>query len=103
MAPRLSKGTARPRGKDAHRDGGRGDGAPQPEGLRWELSEMRRRIVENCDYVGDRFPEEARKIHYGESEGRSIYGEASEEELRTLADEGVEVHRVLVTRWRQDS
>ena len=41
---------------------------------------MRRQIETNCDYVGNRFAEEARRIHYGEIDAHSIYGEASEDE-----------------------
>jgi len=48
-------------------------------------------VEKNFDYVGDKFPEEARKIHYGETESRSIYGEASGKEVKELIDEGVEV------------
>ncbi len=57
--------------------------------MRKTLREMRRQIETNCDYVGDRFAEEARRIHYGETDPRGIYGEASKEELRELADEGI--------------
>lgn len=66
------------------------------------LSEIRRDIAraaerardyvqENFDYVGEKFPEEARKIHYGEAEERGIYGEASGKDVRELITEGVEV------------
>ena len=44
----------------------------------------------NADYVGDSFAEEARKIHFGEVEPRGIYGEATQEEARGLAEDGVE-------------
>lgn len=47
-------------------------------------------VEKNFDNVGDRFPEEARKIHYGEVEKRNIYGRASIEEARCLNDEGIE-------------
>ncbi len=57
--------------------------------MRKTLREMRRQIETNCDYVGDRFAEEARRIHYGETDRRGIYGEASKEESRELADEGI--------------
>jgi hypothetical protein len=45
---------------------------------------------ENADYVGDRFAEEARKIHFGEADPRGIYGEATLEEARALAEDGVD-------------
>ena len=44
----------------------------------------------NCDYVGDQFAEEARKIHYGEADAKNIYGEASLEDAKELVDEGVD-------------
>lgn len=56
------------------------------------LRQMRKAVTENADYVGDRFPEEARKIHYREVEPRGIYGEASPAEARELAEEGIEFH-----------
>ena len=59
--------------------------------LRAKLKELRDHIVKNADNVGPRFPNEARKMHYGEIEPRPIYGEASPEEARSLIDEGVEV------------
>ena len=48
-------------------------------------------IRENSEDVGERFPEEARKIHYGETEQRGLIGRASIEEVRELLEEGVEV------------
>lgn len=48
-------------------------------------------VEKNFDYVGDRFPEEARRIHYGETEHRDIYGEASGAEAKELAEEGVAI------------
>lgn len=58
------------------------------------LHEFKKHVEENSDYVGDTFPEEARKIHYGETEARSIYGEATPEEAEELVDEGVDFHRI---------
>ena len=60
--------------------------------LRHKLKELRDHITKNAHYVGPRFPEEARKIHYGETEHRSIYGEASPEEAKQLHEEGIEFH-----------
>ncbi len=57
--------------------------------------ELQRKVEENCDYVGPDFAEEARKIHYGESDPRGIYGETSDDEARTLREEGVEFNRVI--------
>lgn len=58
------------------------------------LHEFKKNVEENSDYVGDTFPEEARKIHYGETEARSIYGEATPEEAEELVDEGVDFQRI---------
>jgi len=58
------------------------------------LHEFRKHVEQNSDYVGDTFPEEARKIHYGETEARSIYGEATPEEAKELQEEGVDFHRI---------
>lgn len=58
------------------------------------LGEFRRQVQDNCDYVGEKFPEEARKLHYGETAQRNIYGEASAEDAAALREEGVEVRRL---------
>jgi hypothetical protein len=62
--------------------------------MRQHLQEVRAKVEANCDYVGDKFPDEARKIHYGETEARGIYGEATDEQHQDLVDEGVEVARI---------
>ncbi len=59
-----------------------------------QLAEIRGQIEKNCDYVGGRFADEARKIHYGETPKRNIYGEASDGDAKQLADEGVEFSRI---------
>ena len=64
--------------------------SPQEQEFRSKLKELREHLIKNADNVGKKFPEEARKMHYGESEHRSIYGEASPEEVKELHDEGVE-------------
>jgi hypothetical protein len=48
-------------------------------------------VLKSTEDVGARFPEEARRIHYGESEARGIRGQATEKERASLADEGIEV------------
>jgi hypothetical protein len=68
--------------------------APSPEQLRHALQQLRRQVEQNCDYVGERFAEEARRIHRGESEARGIYGESTEQESDALAEEGIEVARI---------
>jgi hypothetical protein len=66
--------------------------SPQEQEVRAKLKELRDHIVKNADNVGPKFPEEARKMHYGETEHRSIYGVASPDEAADLADEGIEFH-----------
>jgi hypothetical protein len=56
------------------------------------MREVRKNVEENAEYVGDRFADEARKIHYAESEKRGIYGEAKPEDAKALIEEGIEVH-----------
>lgn len=63
----------------------------QERELRAKLKELRDHVIKNADNVGERFPTEARKMHYGDIEHRPIYGEASPDEARALIDEGVEV------------
>lgn len=66
--------------------------SPQEQELRAKLKELRDHLTQNADNVGKKFPEEARKMHFGEIEHRSIYGEASPEEAKNLLDEGIEFH-----------
>ena len=68
--------------------------SPQERVLRQKLKELREHITKNSNYVGPRFSEEARKIHYGEAEHRSIYGEASPDEAKALHEEGIEFHPI---------
>ena len=72
--------------------GANGDDAAKK--MRKTLVALREHIERNCDDVGNRFAEEARKIHYGEAESRGIYGQSTDEETRDLVDEGVPVKRV---------
>lgn len=55
-----------------------------------QLKELTKKVRENADYVGDRFAEEARKIHFGEVEPRGIYGEATPQDAKALVEDGVE-------------
>ena len=66
--------------------------SPQEQEFRSKLKELREHLTKNADHVGTKFPEEARKMHYGEIEHRSIYGEASPEDAKALAEEGIEFH-----------
>ena len=70
--------------------------SPLEQEFRAKLKELRDQLTKNADNVGAKFPEEARKMHYGESEHRSIYGEASPQEAKELLDEGVELHPLPV-------
>src|SRR5262245_44818964 len=65
-----------------------------PKELREALLKVRAEVEKNCEHVGDKFADEARKIHYGESDKRGIYGETSEEEAEALAEEGIEFGRL---------
>ena len=76
----------------ARRDSARSERLAEIRGEIANAAKRARDYVEkNFDYVGARFPEEARKIHYGETAERGIYGEASKDDVRELIDEGVKV------------
>jgi hypothetical protein len=66
--------------------------SPQEKEFRAKLKELRDHLTKNADNVGKKFPEEARKMHYGEIEHRSIYGEASPKDAKELHEEGIEFH-----------
>lgn len=55
-----------------------------------QLKELAEKVKQEADYVGDKFAEEARKIHFGETEARGIYGQATPDEARALIEDGVE-------------
>ena len=84
MAPSVSTGRQKEKMAVATTDANR-------RALAVELKKLREKMTDGAENVGDRFPEEARKIHYGESEDRGIYGEANREEVEGLLDEGVGV------------
>ncbi len=58
------------------------------------VDRLRNHMADECDYVGDRFADEARRIHYAETEERGIYGEAGEDEACELEEEGIEFYRL---------
>ncbi len=66
--------------------------SPQETEMRAKLKELRDHLTRNADNVGKKFPDEARKMHYGDIEHRSIYGEASTDEAKKMLDEGIEFH-----------
>jgi hypothetical protein len=70
--------------------------SPQERELRSKLKELRDHLTKNAENVGRKFPETARKMHYGELEHRSIYGEASPQEAKDLHEEGIEFHPLPV-------
>jgi hypothetical protein len=104
MAPRLSA-TAKKRGGPIQAPAPTAEAAatpepsapvamisPQEQEFRSKLKELRDHLTKNADNVGAKFPEEARKMHYGKIEHRSIYGVASPEEAKDLSEEGIEFH-----------
>ena len=64
--------------------------SPQEQEFRQKLRALRDHLVQNAENVGPRFPEEARKMHYGETEHRSIYGSASPADAKDMHEEGIE-------------
>ena len=82
MAPNLSKKTNSKENKKIKKT------------MATNIKKFKKIIEKNFDYVGDKFPEEARKIHYGEEEPRSIHGEATSDEADELVEEGVDFQRI---------
>ena len=70
--------------------------SPQEQEFRTKLKELRDHLTANADNVGKKFPEEARKMHYGEIERCSIYGEATAQDAKALHEEGIEFHPLPV-------
>ncbi len=69
-----------------------GPADPRAQMLMKMMRELRQSVEENAEYVGARFADEARKIHYDEAEKRGIYGEATADDATALLEEGIEVH-----------
>ena len=84
MAPNITSS----RKKDAARE------AVQAAEAMRAMTKLRQHIETNCEYVGPKFAEEALKIHHGETEKRHIYGEATDDDAKSLEEEGVEFSRV---------
>ncbi|MEH2511699.1 hypothetical protein V1291_003053 [Nitrobacteraceae bacterium AZCC 1564] len=94
MAPRIAskgKAKAQPAAAPAGEESASLVMAPQERELIAKLKELRDHVLKNADNVGSKFPDEARKMHYGDIEHRAIYGEATAEEAKALVDEGIEV------------
>jgi hypothetical protein len=107
MAPGIVKGVGRrraakaPEKEPAAEQAASPPASPQPAqsevhrlaahgGLAAAMRKLRTEIESKSEYVGPRFPEEARKIHYEEAPPRGIYGEATREEAQALSEEGIE-------------
>ncbi|WP_144186992.1 DUF1178 family protein [Elioraea rosea] len=91
MAPAIgaeakAKGRSKPAPKPAEAKAATG---PMPAQMVAMLQRLRAEVEKNCDYVGPRFADEARKIHEGEAEARGIYGEATAEEAEALKEDGI--------------
>jgi hypothetical protein len=89
-APVRSVGPQGPAVAAAPAERGHAVGLPTPDLQAMWLHAVREVMKQTVD-VGDRFPEEARRIHYGEAEARGIRGHATPQERAALADEGIEV------------
>ncbi|MBX6426780.1 MAG: DUF1178 family protein [Variibacter sp.] len=98
MAPRLARTDKEPAHPQAVEEAAEAAAAhvalltEREREFRAKLRELREHLTRNADYVGRRFPEEARRMHYGEIEHRSIYGEATPEDAKALREEGIEFH-----------
>lgn len=85
MAPNIAPSRGQRRTK--------GDGQEDRKGTYYQMvKELHRQVEENCDYVGERFSDEARRMHTGEVEKRGIYGEATLKDALELKEEGIECH-----------
>lgn len=103
MAPRLGRSTAGDVGETREPRAGEPAATPQPvapspentppspQQLRRALQVLRRHVEQNCENVGPRFAEEARRIHKGDAQARGIYGEATRSEAKALVDDGIEI------------
>ncbi|MCH9051111.1 MAG: DUF1178 family protein [Proteobacteria bacterium] len=91
MAPQLAR---RREGEGPSSNSAPDSEAEQIAAAKQVIEALQHKVEENCDYVGENFAEEARKIHYGETEKRGIYGEATDIEAGDLEDEGIEFHRL---------
>ncbi len=65
--------------------------ASEAKQMRQFMTGLRKYVQQNADYVGPNFAEEARKIHYGETPDRHIYGETTSKEAQELVEEGIDV------------
>lgn len=87
MAPHVASGKTQ-------EDNGQARAQEVAEKILEAVDQIRGEVEKKCDYVGDQFAEEARRIHYGETEAHDIYGEATLEESNELDEEGIEHRRI---------
>jgi hypothetical protein len=92
MAPRLKRTDKAPRAKPAEDKAPVAMMSPQEAEFRQKLRELRDHVTKNAENVGEKFPDLARKMHNEEIERRSIYGEASAEEVKSLIEDEVDIH-----------
>ncbi len=83
MAPRLSNSVKKENGEERAKE--------VAEQILRAVNKIQDHVEENCDYVGDKFADEARAIHYGDAGERGIYGEATGKEVSDLIDEKIDV------------
>lgn len=69
---------------------------PRMQMMMQMVREFRKHVTENAENVGDKFADEARKIHYKETEARGIYGQATPDQAQELLEEGIEVHAIPI-------
>lgn len=96
MAPRLARTD---RGKTAPAPEEKAPVAmmtPQEAEFRQKLRELRDHVTQNAEHVGEKFPELARKMHNEEIERRSIYGEASPDEVKSMLEDEIDIHPLPV-------
>ncbi len=92
MAPRLKRTDKADRAKPGEEKAPVAMMSPQEAEFRQKLRELRDHVTKNAEDVGEKFPELARKMHNEEIERRSIYGEASPDEVKSLLDDEVDIH-----------
>ncbi len=97
-----SGGALAPAGSSGAAAGSSAEGAIAPIDLQRQVMQAVRQIMANTEDVGERFAEEARRIHYGESEARGIRGQATPDEAQALAEEGIEVVTLAVPSALKD-
>jgi hypothetical protein len=92
MAPRLKRTDKAPRSKPSEDKAPVAMMSPEEAEFRQKLRELKDHVTKNAENVGEKFPELARKMHNEEIERRSIYGEASADEVKSLLDDEVDIH-----------